>query len=732
MNDVRFNDKFRVPLQPTVVTHRPGCGDDRNLRPVSGGVSDGRVPIMKDMSSMSPVNAGKISAPEHWETVNRVVFPMADQDLTMPLYAIEWTRPHLTDQVFDPRVDKRRIDLTNMNKSGFQRLMNESVTARPQTNGGDVFSVDSRRSITVYPGRHISLCTFFNAFPAGYWRRWTRVDAVRFTALARGKGSVTLFRSTGRGLFSPVSTVEVDSPDRATTVAVTIPMTGLVDGGYFWFDAQAGPHDELTVEDAEWDVPRSARTATRDGDTTLSITITTFNRAPYCHNQLKAIAADTDLRMRLDTIYCVDQGTDLVQDQPGFADTARTLGKQLTYLRQANLGGSGGYSRGMYETLQAGSSDYVQLLDDDAISEPEAILRAVQFADYTRKPTIVGGGMLHLDNRTILYTQGERFNRRTWWYGNTMDLEYNHDFAASPLRDSPERHRRIDTDFNGWWMCLIPVAIIREIGLALPVFIKFDDTEYSLRAREHGYPTVCLPGVAVWHQAWHDKDPARTWEEYFFQRNRWICALLHARKPSRRFMFEMLYGDVNVGLKLIYSALKLRHMGLRDIMRGPAYIVDSMPGKLAEVRKAREGFADSTDITDLETLPEPRYDSRPAPQPQNPKDITRDGVRAVLKALLSRRDGTKDKQPDTVITAKDAVLWDSFTGVGSALVTAPDGNSVAWRRRNPKLFRKGLREGVMLARRMMRNWSRLSEEYRAYDMASVKVWERIFKNVSGR
>lgn len=38
MNDVRFNDKFRVPLQPTVVTHRPGCGDDRNLRPVSGEV----------------------------------------------------------------------------------------------------------------------------------------------------------------------------------------------------------------------------------------------------------------------------------------------------------------------------------------------------------------------------------------------------------------------------------------------------------------------------------------------------------------------------------------------------------------------------------------------------------------------------------------------------------------------------------------------------------------------
>ena len=384
----------------------------------------------------------------------------------------------------------------------------------------------------------------------------------------------------------------------------------------------------------------------------------------------------------------------------------------------------------MYETLKASTSDYVQLLDDDAISEPEAILRAMQFADYTRKPTIMGGGMLNLDNRTILYTQGERFNRHTWWYGNTMDLEYNHDFAASPLRDTPERHRRVDTDFNGWWMCLIPVSIIREIGLSLPVFIKFDDTEYSLRAAEHGYRTVCLPGVAVWHQAWHDKDPARTWEEYFFQRNRWICALLHAGKPTRRFMFEMMYGDVNVGLKLIYSALRLRHMGLRDIMRGPDYIVQSMPGKLAEVRKAREGFDDSIDITDLDSLPEPEREFQLNARPDSPQAIRKAGTKAVIKAVLSRRDGTKDTRPTTAITAKDAVLWRSFVDVSSALVTAPDGNSVAWRRRNGKLYRKALREGFRLSRRMLKDWDRLAQAYRAYDMASVEVWEEIFRRTS--
>jgi len=27
-------------------------------------------------------------------------------------------------------------------------------------------------------------------------------------------------------------------------------------------------------------------------------------------------------------------------------------------------------------------------------------------------------------------------------------------------------------DYNGWWMTLIPVEVIREIGLSLPLFIK--------------------------------------------------------------------------------------------------------------------------------------------------------------------------------------------------------------------------------------------------------------------
>ncbi len=33
----------------------------------------------------------------------------------------------------------------------------------------------------VRPGRRISFATYFNAFPASYWRRWTVVESVRLT-----------------------------------------------------------------------------------------------------------------------------------------------------------------------------------------------------------------------------------------------------------------------------------------------------------------------------------------------------------------------------------------------------------------------------------------------------------------------------------------------------------------------------------------------------------------------
>ena len=669
------------------------------------------------MQSQSP-------APQ-WQAVSRVVYPVLDQDLTMPLYAVEWTRPHMGEGTLDPHKDFVSLDFAQMTKTEFRSLLEDTAHAQPADGAHNVFRVNGRASLTVLAGRHASLCTFFNAFPAGYWRRWTRVDAVQFSARVRGRGTIMLFRSSGRGLFEPAGTIDVNAPTRATTVRAELAMTGLMDGGFFWFDAKAGDGDDLTIEDAAWSVPVEAR---RGSDGTLSIAITTFNRAPYCLNQLKAIAADANVRGRLDTIYCTDQGTDLVRDEPGFAAVAKDLGSQLTYVRQRNMGGSGGFARGMYETVKAGKSDYTLLLDDDAISEPESIMRAVQFADYCTRPMIVGGGMFHLDNRTMLYTLGERYNRASYWTQPAAGLEYNHDFATQPLRDSPKLHRRADSDFNGWWMCLIPTQIMREIGLAQPLFIKFDDVDYGLRAEDHGYHTVCLPGVAVWHQAWHAKDPSRTWEGYYLYRNHWICSLLHCTKPSWHFLYGMLFDDAKAGVELVYSAMHLHHLALRDIMRGPDYIADTLVTKLGDVRKAREGFPDSATTRNRDDFPTPKaeYIANMKPRPST-IDVRLQAMKTIAKAFVSRGNGMRDTQPDLLIPSRDA-SWPAYAGVNSAVVTSPDGDSVAWLRRDSKLYRQQTMRGLFLAKELLKRWESLAKEYQNSDMASFEAWAKVFED----
>lgn len=659
-----------------------------------------------------------------WEAVMRVVYPVKDAEQTLPLYAIDWTRPHTAETTLDSRIDMRRLEFGSMNQSTLQRLLRGAGSSTGVT--CDSFSITGRTSLTLNDRVHMSGCTFFNAFPASYWRRWTAVKTVRFTASIVGNAKISVFRSTGRGLIYPVAERVVQTEDSAVSVCVDVPMVGLMDGGYFWFDAESldGP---VTVTDAAWAVPRSARTA--EHDTSMSIAITTFNRAAYCINQLRAIAGSSALRKRLDTVYCTDQGSDLVCEQEGFTEISADLGQQLTYIQQANLGGSGGFSRGMYETVKAGDSDFVLLLDDDAVSEPESILRSIQFSDYTIRPVLVGGGMFHLDNRTMLYTQGERINPQRMWMYPSKSMGYNHDFSVEPLRDSPDRHQRIDEDFNGWWMCLIPVAVMKKIGLSLPVFIKFDDIEYGLRAGKAGFPTVCLPGVAVWHQAWHDKDPARSWEEYFTERNRWIAALLTYPDTPPRMLLETLYGDASLGLRFVYSAMALHHMALKDIMRGPQYLVDCLPTKLGEVRELRAQYPDAQVEDSFEAFPEPVGEvESPKNHPSTMKSRYKAAVGLIAASFVRNVDPDKAMRPDAAISARDAAwTWLAFDHVNSALVTTADGNGVAWLKRDNKRFRQGMLEGYRLTRRILRNWRRLSAQYRAYGISSMETWARIFE-----
>lgn len=87
--------------------------------------------------------------------------------------------------------------------------------------------------------------------------------------------------------------------------------------------------------------------------------MTTFNRPEYAVRHMHTLASDPDLLEVLDRLIIIDQGDDRVAKQGAYPAAAERLGDRFRLVEQANLGGSGGFARGMEEALRDEDSDYV-------------------------------------------------------------------------------------------------------------------------------------------------------------------------------------------------------------------------------------------------------------------------------------------------------------------------------------------------------------------------------------
>ena len=80
--------------------------------------------------------------------------------------------------------------------------------------------IESRTAFRVHQGSKMSFGTYFNGFPASYWRRWSVVSEVRLTVALAGRGaSVTVYKSMANGRSQRVdaATVEGDGGARSSS-----------------------------------------------------------------------------------------------------------------------------------------------------------------------------------------------------------------------------------------------------------------------------------------------------------------------------------------------------------------------------------------------------------------------------------------------------------------------------------------------------------------------------------
>lgn len=578
-----------------------------------------------------------------------------------------------------------------------------------------------RDTITLEPSARVSGNTYFGRFPASYWQRWTTADSVMVEATVNGSGRLAVRASDVEGEPRTVAVHSVEGVKKPTTVRLESRLDKFLDGGALWLDLETEAGERLTVSDVRWTVEPPERIRP------TAVTICTMNRADDCLSNLRALADSLPALDTLDAIYVADQGTDTVDSREGFAEVAKQLDGKLHYIKQPNLGGAGGFTRGLYEVAGSTETEHANVLfmDDDVLLEPDLVIRLTAFSNRAAAPMIVGGQMLNLLHPNQLHVGAEYANLNTLEPGqpvehslSTADLLGVDEETGKPNR----QERRLDAGYNGWWSCLIPYEVVKEIGYPLPFFFQWDDAEYSYRARAHGFPTVTLPGAGVWHADFHWKDWDE-WHRYFNLRNSIITASLHSPFDLNVLSRVLLAQLVRYLLGMQYGLSATLIKAVEDFLEGPDILHDGGVAAMKEIRELRANYPETkrhpiTDVPDIASNDIGIINTAPRPALQR---------LVLLKRIIDRVLGKHRFALGAI--PNDEAHWWHVSLFETAVVTDASQEGVRVRRYDRQRMFDLAKRGAMVIRRLRKEGRAVQAQYRRAlpELTSRENWKRLYQ-----
>lgn len=205
----------------------------------------------------------------------------------------------------------------------------------------------------------------------------------------------------------------------------------------------------------------------------VSAVVVTYNRLPFLKEVIQALQNSATI---VDHIIIVDNNS----NQETF-DYLTALGDQIEYVRlDENIGGAGGFNRGVRYFMEHTNDEFVWLMDDDTVPSATTLTELVTFAKQT--PNF---GFLASDVR---WTDGTR-------------AKMNNPAPKNRLNKIPEDATEPEELMNATFVSLLMKRdIINQIGLPITeFFIWGDDIEFTERAARIA-PGYFVPAAKVTHK----------------------------------------------------------------------------------------------------------------------------------------------------------------------------------------------------------------------------------------
>ncbi|MBW4596872.1 MAG: glycosyltransferase [Brasilonema angustatum HA4187-MV1] len=426
--------------------------------------------------------------------------------------------------------------------------------------------------ITLTKNGVLSFNTYFNSFYETFYAKYTELESLYYLLKLEGDFQVSLYREhyeqENRELIHKENFENCQLQEQ---IKILLPDSWRSeDAGRVYLEimclSERGSFAEGCIATAQNPVR----------EVSLGIISCTFKKEAYIKKTVDAILKDDFLQDKKLKIFVVDNGKTLNKDE--FPE------QQVELILNRNVGGSGGFTRGLIQALQEDVFTHFLFMDDDILLETESIYRLFPLYEYAKQDFAVAGSMFDLYKKHILYEAGALYAK---CFDGDGDYMYN-PFTIAPLKNNLNLENTANTnlllseenpDYGAFWFFAFSRKAVDEIGLPMPFFIKLDDIDFSLRIKEHfGSPIVPFPGIAVWHEPFYGKNPV--WDNYYIIRNHLIT---HSMRNSLNYMDAVKFLTKSLLHKLFifdYNSAEMLLKGFEDYMKGPLLMESSDPEML--------------------------------------------------------------------------------------------------------------------------------------------------------
>ncbi|OKH54248.1 glycosyl transferase family 2 [Calothrix sp. HK-06] len=416
--------------------------------------------------------------------------------------------------------------------------------------------------ISLHQNGIISFNTYFNSIYETFYTKYTTLNELVYQLKLIGSFEIIAYREV-KDKKQLIKTERVENQDLSNYVEFSLPQFNSVpDAGRIYLEITCLSEQGSFIEGSLITQQEQMR------DVSLAIITCTFKKEAYVKKTVDAITKDSLLQSEKFKVFVIDNGKTLNQEV--FDDS------RIKLVTNRNVGGSGGFTKGLIEALEEGVYTHFLFMDDDIELDSEAIYRLFALYKYGKQDFAIAGSMLDLHKKYSLYEAGALYNKCKSDEGEIKDTNY----AVVPLkhevdiRDSSVLNSLLveeDVDYGGFWFFAFSKEMVDEIGLPLPFFIKTDDMEYGLRIKQYlKHSIVAFPSIAVWHEPFYAKNPG--WDAYYCLRNMMITDAIYGYSKYWSAL-KNLSGAVIYNLLIFnYNTAQIYIKAFNDFLEGPNFI----------------------------------------------------------------------------------------------------------------------------------------------------------------